>query len=184
MLFNLDGVEIKDIPRSRRRDFAAWVQSLSPADYQAVADAISQHADTRDVFVSSHIPGKDWTGTVYESLYHACRLEQDHAAFFFGLIVWKTMIDREDGWYFKPSDRDGRPRPPQAGGRRPDDERDHVPRHPRTGPARGAGRHVPDSARLPGRTDRLEGALLRPLGFRALEMWSICGDHIIAVSDN
>jgi hypothetical protein len=107
MLFNLDGVEIQDIPRTRSRDFAAWVQNLSPTDYQAVTDAINQYADTRDVFVSSHIPGKDWTGTVYEPLYHACRLDQQHAAYFFGLIVWKTRIGREDVWYFKPSDRDG-----------------------------------------------------------------------------
>ena len=45
MLFNLDGVEMQDIPRSRRRDFAAWVQNLSSPDYRAVADAVNQYSD-------------------------------------------------------------------------------------------------------------------------------------------
>ena len=59
MLYNIDDVEVKDIPWTRRASFAAWMQPLSPADYQAVVDAINQHADPRDFFVSSHIPGKN-----------------------------------------------------------------------------------------------------------------------------
>jgi hypothetical protein len=106
MLYSLDGVQVTSIPASRQADFAAWMQNLSPADYQRVRDAINAYADPRDVFVSSHIPGKDWIGTVYEPLYFACRQNQTHAGFFFGLIVWQTMIDREDEWYFKPGERD------------------------------------------------------------------------------
>jgi hypothetical protein len=50
---------------------------------------------------------KDWIGTVYEPLYYARHQNQEHAGWFFGLIVWKALIERDDAWYFKPSDKDG-----------------------------------------------------------------------------
>ena len=42
------------------------------------------------------MPGSNWDGTVYEPLYYACGKNQTQSGMFFGLIVFKTLMERED----------------------------------------------------------------------------------------
>lgn len=102
-LFTIEEVEITDIPARRRSDFRIWRGRLSDADYQAVVEEINRRIDAnggRDVVVSSFLPGNDWTGTPFEPLYHACHEDIQASGWFFGLIMWQTIIDRDDVWYF------------------------------------------------------------------------------------
>ncbi|MGO8703782.1 MAG: hypothetical protein ACLQVA_08175 [Candidatus Brocadiia bacterium] len=105
-LWSLDEKKIGAIPRRRQKQFQIWKSRVNPAQYQAVVAAINDHCDTHPVFTSSFIPGSDWTDTVYEPLYEACQGDQEHAGWFFGLIVWETMIRRPEKWYFKPAEKD------------------------------------------------------------------------------
>jgi len=103
MLFSIDGNEIADIPARRQKDYRTWRSRLTDAEYWAVVDEINRRIDAgtgKDVVVSSFLPGKNWIGTVFEPLYHACHDNIEVSGWFFGLIVWQTMIDRDDEWYF------------------------------------------------------------------------------------
>ncbi len=109
MLYSIDGKQITEIPRRRRTDFKAWQDNLADFDYEAVFDAINKYVDavpSNKPFVSSYIPGHDWTDTLYEPLYIACGRSIEQSGWFFGLIVWKAMIDHEDKWVFKLADKD------------------------------------------------------------------------------
>jgi hypothetical protein len=109
MLYSIDGIEITDIPRRRRTDFKAWRDNLADSDYEAVVEKINEYVDAvppDKPFVSSFIPGSDWTDTVYQPLYLACGQSKEQSGWFFGLIVWKVMIDREEKWVFKISDKE------------------------------------------------------------------------------
>lgn len=109
MLFSIDGKEITGIPRKRRADFNRWRANLSDADYEAVVEAINEYVDEvppDEPFVSSFIPGSDWTDTVYQPLYIACGQSAEQGGWFFGLIVWQVMIDRDEEWVFKPADKE------------------------------------------------------------------------------
>ena len=100
MLYSLDGTEITDIPKKRREDFERWRDNLSDVNYKAVVDALKAHMDAKEVEVSSFIPGSDWTNTVYQPLYMACGRSAQQAGWFFGLILWKVMIEHPYKWYF------------------------------------------------------------------------------------
>lgn len=106
MLFSIDGKKIHSIPKSRKVSFNGWIKKLSESDYNGIYNGINSYFDEKEVVISSYIPGKDWTGTVYQPIYEACNQDQQNAAFFFGLIVWSVVIERNDTWYFKPSDQD------------------------------------------------------------------------------
>lgn len=106
MLFPIRGKQITDIPRRRQADFKAWRDNLVDSDYEAVVEAINGYINGRDCFTSSFIPGSDWTDTVYQPLYLACGQSKEQSGWFFGLIVWQVMIDHEEEWVFKISDKD------------------------------------------------------------------------------
>jgi len=104
MLYSLDEKKMKDVPLKRKAKFQSWMKKLKINDYQSIKKAINEYCDGKEVVISSYIPGCNWIGTPYEPIYHICNMDQVQAGFFFGLIVWKVMIDRQEKWYFKPAD--------------------------------------------------------------------------------
>jgi hypothetical protein len=109
MLFSIDGKQITDIPRRRQADFSVWRGNLADSDYEAVLEAIYEYVNAvpqDKPFVSSYIPGHDWTDTVYEPLYIASGRSVEQSGWFFGLIVWRAMIDHEEEWAFKLADKE------------------------------------------------------------------------------
>lgn len=44
--------------------------------------------------------------TPFQPLYIACNKSVEQSALFFGLIVWVTVMERQDDWYFKPADKE------------------------------------------------------------------------------
>jgi len=109
MLSSIDGKQIIDIPHRRQEQFNIWRRALDDSDYEPVVDAINEYVDAvppDKPFVSSFIPGSDWTDTVYQPLYIACGRSVEQAGWFFGLIVWQVVINRPKEWVFKPADSD------------------------------------------------------------------------------
>jgi len=105
MLYNLDDIEVTKLPH--KQTFDLHRSNLSDADYEAAAAAINAYVDSAgDCFISSYIPGENWTNTPYQPLYIACNQSEEQSALFFGLIVWKVMMERQDDWYFKPADKE------------------------------------------------------------------------------
>lgn len=100
MLFSLDGTEITSIPRKRKEDYDRWRAELSDPDYDKVVHALKAHMSGKEVEVSSFIPGSHWAGTDYQPLYEACGQSKQQSGWFFGLILWKVMIEHPDKWCF------------------------------------------------------------------------------------
>ena len=104
MLSNINGTVVKKVWHKKFFDASkAW---LSEDEYQAMVDELNRIVlqsidELSDIVVSSFIPGSDWGGTVWDSIYYkACAGEYDHAAQFFGLLVCQVLIDRSEQWYF------------------------------------------------------------------------------------
>lgn len=109
MLLSIDTGKLVDtLPH--KRDFERWRKNISDADYDKVVDAINNRIDASEVNTAGWLPGHDWTGTVYEPLYFACKQNQAQAGMFFGLIVFKTLMERTDHtWGFGRFEKDGVP---------------------------------------------------------------------------
>jgi hypothetical protein len=112
-LFALDDSEKRNVPATRAKDFGYWrsqLQAFDPTAENQIRAALNQVFDQaaliEDTTVySSAIPGKDWTGTVYDPIYQ-CLQDENQSRLFFGLLVWDVAVHRHDKWYFKPKDTD------------------------------------------------------------------------------
>lgn len=108
MLFTIDGEQITDLPRRRKNDFNLWRANLTNQDYDTIEDELKDRINGDDVHTSSWMPGKNWGGTVFEPLYHACNKNERHAAFFFGLILFQVIIEHDECWSFSRFDFNGK----------------------------------------------------------------------------
>ncbi len=85
-----------------KKFFEASKNQLSDDEYQAMTDELNRIVqnnidNSSDIVVSSFIPGSDWSGTVWDPIYtKACGFDFDYSAQFFGLLVCKVLIDREE----------------------------------------------------------------------------------------
>jgi len=111
MLYSLpDRTKINHVPHSR--DYHRWCAALDridPGAYKRIHDWLDSRFDAREVDTSSWIPGADWIGTVFEPIYWACGENPEVAALFFGLLVWKVVMDRKDCWSFGRYEKGGIP---------------------------------------------------------------------------
>ena len=111
MLFSIqsngDTKQVTRLPHEQ--DFNRWRSRLSDSDYQAACDELDGRLETNEVNTSSWIPGEDWTGTVFQPLYEACGRDSEAAARFFGLILWKVVMDHGQRWSFGRYEKDGVP---------------------------------------------------------------------------
>lgn len=109
MLWSFDrDALVEDLPHEQEFNF--WRGKLSDADYERVVEAINEAIGDDEVSTAGWIPGHDWTGTPYEPLYYACGKNTEQAGRFFGLIVFKLLMDRQDrAWGFGLYEKGGVP---------------------------------------------------------------------------
>ncbi|MFW6307358.1 MAG: hypothetical protein ACOC08_01805 [Campylobacterales bacterium] len=104
MLCSIDDNVIEKV--WHRDFFMACRGRLSESEYGAMIDRLNEIIDEKsnnkeDIVVSSFIPGKDWSDTVWDPIYSkACGKDVEHSAMFFGLLVCQVLIDRDEKWYF------------------------------------------------------------------------------------
>ena len=109
MLYSIDsGKYIDKLPH--KKEFVSWMKNLSADSYQKIIEALNDKIDENDINTSSWIPGNDWTGTVYEPIYHACGDNKEASGLFFGLILFKLLMERQDAvWGFGRYEKNGVP---------------------------------------------------------------------------
>jgi hypothetical protein len=109
MLYSFDSCKyVEDLPH--RENYDAWRKNLTDENYRIICDELMSHFNENEVNTSSWIPGNDWTGTVYEPIYHACRDNVEASGLFFGLILFKMLMESPDGvWGFGRYEKDGIP---------------------------------------------------------------------------
>lgn len=109
MLISIDtGAKVTKMPH--QSDFNRWRKNISDDNYAKVEEAINELVDANDINTAGWMPGSDWTGTPYDPLYDACGKNPVQAGMFFGLIVFKILMEREDHvWGFGRFEKDGVP---------------------------------------------------------------------------
>lgn len=109
MLYSIDGNKyIETLPH--KQQFDSWMKNLSTQDYSKIVDTLNDRVDRSDINTSSWIPGSDWSGTVYEPIYHACGDNKEVSGLFFGLILFKILMERQDAvWGFGRYENNGIP---------------------------------------------------------------------------
>lgn len=97
MIISIDtGRQKTRLPHSK--DFYKWRKNISDTDYDIVVNELNSKINADEIHTAGWMPGHNWMGTVYESIYHACNENEIKAALFFGLIVYKVFMDRDDVW--------------------------------------------------------------------------------------
>lgn len=101
MLHSIFGKPVVNIPH--RVEYNRWMSKLKTEEYEAIVDTINDYIDYKiqngmQPVTAGWIPGTDWIGTVYEPLYHATGKSVLQAGFFFGLIVFDIMMNRQENW--------------------------------------------------------------------------------------
>ncbi len=109
MLYSVDSQKyVNKLPH--KSFFDAWMKKLSQQDYQRITDELNKKINNSDVNTSSWIPGSNWTGTVWESIYNACGKNAEEAGKFFGLILFNLLMQRQDiVWGFGRYEKGGVP---------------------------------------------------------------------------
>lgn len=100
MLYSIESnTYINGIPH--QADYDRWRNGVSDLEFQAIFDELNSRISDSQIETSSWIPGSDWTGTVFQPIYEkACQYDQGAAAKFFGLILWKVVMQHEKVWSF------------------------------------------------------------------------------------
>lgn len=109
MLYSINsGKYIEKLPH--KKEFYSWMKNLPAQDYQKIVEALNNKIDESEINTSSWIPGSNWTGTVYEPIYHACGDNEEAAGLFFGLILFNLLMERQDAvWGFGRYEKNGVP---------------------------------------------------------------------------
>lgn len=107
MLYSIDsGKYIEELPH--KKEFDNWIRNLSDHDYQKIIEALNDKIDESDINTSSWIPGNNWTGSIYEPIYHACGDNKELSGLFFGLIMFNLLMERQDAvWGFGRYEKNG-----------------------------------------------------------------------------
>ncbi|MGN4425712.1 hypothetical protein ACTFQN_18000 [Bacillus cereus group sp. MYBK30-1] len=97
MIISVDTGKIKKkLPY--QEEYEKWKVNLSSEDLKRITYVLNQMINEDEIHTSGWMPGSNWMGTVFEPIYHACNRNQTQAALFFGLIVYKVFMDREEIW--------------------------------------------------------------------------------------
>lgn len=100
MLIDVEtGHTIEQVPF--KRDFDVLRGRLLQADFDAMVDRINELIDQSggEIATAGWLPGSDWTGTPFETIYAvAAREDFQRSALFFGQLVWYVVMNRTDRW--------------------------------------------------------------------------------------
>ncbi|MCR8747223.1 hypothetical protein [Romboutsia lituseburensis] len=90
------GKEKKGMPHSK--NFYSWMKALPSIEYDKIVETLNDMIDGDEVHTAGWMPGSNWIGTVFEPIFLSLGKNEKKAALFFGLIVYKVFMDREDVW--------------------------------------------------------------------------------------
>ncbi len=99
MLYDIDRRRITLVPHED--DYRRWRAALPDADFQAIWKELDSRVGQGDILTSSWMPGHDWSKSVFEPIFQtACRQSFEKAGWFFGLILWDVIMNREEARCF------------------------------------------------------------------------------------
>ena len=108
MLVSIDAPD-KPITRiPHLKEFKSSTSHMSQEEYKAVIQTLNDKIDGGEVHTSSWMPGGNWQGTPFQTIYEkACGHNVAAAGECFGIFVWITMMNRPEKWSFGRYEKDG-----------------------------------------------------------------------------
>ena len=94
-----------------KKEFDAWCARLSEDQLEVIRSRIRSmiDSDNSQIHTSSWMPGSNWEGTEWESIYSvACQYDANAAGLCFGFLVWEAFLEHPDVWAFGRYEIDGR----------------------------------------------------------------------------
>ena len=89
-------------------EYMSWIGRLSRDEISAIKNELNRQITQDDIHTSSWIPGKDWSGTVFQPIYEkACLRNYKAAGMCFGVILWEVLKERDDVWGFGKYEKNG-----------------------------------------------------------------------------
>lgn len=91
-------------------NFRLFMSRLSPDEISSIKSLLNQMIDGTDIQTSGWMPGADWRGTPFQSIFEkAARFNPDAAGHCFGQMVREVFIERPETWTFGHFYKDGDP---------------------------------------------------------------------------
>jgi hypothetical protein len=90
--------------QSHESVFRKWTQGLPSTTFQGICNAVNEYINREcdgEIVTSGWVKGAEWTQTPYQPIYESVGRDWEAARFFFGLIVWRVMMDRPETWALK-----------------------------------------------------------------------------------
>lgn len=107
----IDVMTKKSLDMPRQKDFHLLRNRLSAAEFDAIVVRINKLIDDAGgkIATAGWLPGDDWTGTPFQAIHEkAAKSNYDLSAKFFGLLVWYTVMERDETWASGKYQVDGR----------------------------------------------------------------------------
>ena len=91
-------------------EYKRYMAAMMPQEIAAIKAHLNDMIDGTEIQTSSWMPGRDWTGTVFEPIYFkAANQSYEGSAKCFGLIVWEVFMERPEKWTSGRFEKDGEP---------------------------------------------------------------------------
>jgi hypothetical protein len=79
------------------------ISNIPPQELAAIIDELNRRIDEvvdspTELITAGWIPGNDWTGTIWEPIFTACRYNFDRSGMVFGALVFEVMMNRPEDW--------------------------------------------------------------------------------------
>jgi hypothetical protein len=83
---------------------------MLPAEIASIKKQLNEMIDGTEIQTAGWMPGKDWTGSPFQSIYEKAALyNRDVAARCFGIMVWEVFMERPEKWTSGRFEKDGEP---------------------------------------------------------------------------
>lgn len=109
MLFDLEtGRHITAVPYPV--DYERYMAAMESSEIEAIKAELHSMIDGTEIQTAGWMPGKDWTGTVFEPIFFkAASQSYEASARCFGLMVWEVFMERPERWFSGRFEKDGAP---------------------------------------------------------------------------
>lgn len=106
-----DMKQITRVPHDREN--RSIINRIPQEQLQAIRGELNRLIDSvanspKELITAGWLPGRDWTGTVWDAIYIAANRDYDRAAMIFGALVFETIIERPEKWSLGKYQVDGR----------------------------------------------------------------------------
>lgn len=108
MLYDIGAMKpVTKMPHEK--EFRRWCSHMRASDFQAVVAHLDNMISGDEVHTAGWMPGNNWNNTPVAPVAAACGGNLHQSGQFFGLLVFYTIMQRQDAWGFGKYTKNGVP---------------------------------------------------------------------------